>query len=757
MDLGSMEFANLYGYPNNSDVLDAENDDCNDLLGASARQSHLTFSYPFGIFALPSASDAGLFSTYSGPMADEAEPVQLNNEALDPPDLLRLSQGADMLRSPYTQPDQKAKEMPSPASQSPTAAGKRRPQRPRRQNRSCDPCRSAKRACDLPPNATLSDNFPSSPCSMCKLRGTVCTVAWRASKQSSHNTKKRAPSVKSPFTDHSTDVINEHTDDDLSPTSPTSLSSRDCTLVCRTMASQTCSQKLAVYIDIFDIPMSKILSEKCMPPCYSLGIAALTPLRHNTQLAARFNQAELSIMNSWEMGPSPRLPTSATSHLFLTASILDLLFQRPDSRSEYVRLISRDIALTETYKWVAIATGSQFMVNENGAENKEKSHQQARDIAYATWRKAKHMVFENIAASKSFRLALSLILFGTILPPTGTDRSRDFEDDAAYALQEGICRLQILCTEARACLQGGDSRSCIVTPSMGLHPPVQKQRLFQCLSLEAHKNVLELIAAFEWLVEMSQYVAIALFPCRNLLIGPSFNNSNTENTHLKEEITQKLDVKGMDNGQNLKPTDDAIIARVKAVTRPVTVLWTQGCVEQHVHSALLESGSFVVLMWKSLARLTQATQRRTAGHVNYPEINQHFNRMIILIDLWRTTFGTIDYESAMSLQLSTADVRRGVIFCATDGDLAVLLFYELSCHLQSHLADQPLSSGNSLRETLKLTKNYRNSQRLTSAMQISYLASTNHGVSSPGFQGKHGLKANIEDIRAHPVSSASPF
>ncbi|KAJ5218111.1 uncharacterized protein N7498_000210 [Penicillium cinerascens] len=750
MDLDSMAFANLYGYPNDSDVLDVENDDYNGVLDAPARQSHLKLPYPFGIFALPSTSDAGLSSTYSGPIADEAEPVQLNSEVLDPLDLLRFPQGGDMPRSPYTETDQKAKEKPSPDSQSPTPASKRRPHRPRRQNRSCDPCRTAKRACDLPPNTTFSNNFPSSPCSMCKLRGTVCTVAWRASKQFSHNTKKLASSVKSHVTDHGTGVINEPTDEGLSPSTPTSLSSHDCTLVYRTMASRTCSQKLGVYIDIFDIPMSKILSEKCVPPFYSLGIGALTPLRNNTQLAARFNQAELSIMNSWEMGSSPWLPTSATSRLFLTASILDLLFQRLDSRSGYRRLISRDVALTETHKWVAIATGSQFAVNENGAENKEKSHQQAKDIAYATWSKAKHMVFENIAASKSFRLGLSLLLFGTILPPTGTDQSRDFEEDAAYALQEGIRRLKILCAEARTCLQSGDARSSIITPLMGLHPPVQKQCLFHILSPEALENILELIAAFEWLVEMVQSVSIALSPFPSFLVAPSVNNFNTDNTHLKEKITQDLDVKSVDNGRNPRPMDDAIIARVKTVARPVTVLWTQGSAEQLVHSALLESGSFVVLMWKSLARLTIATQNIGAIHVNYEEIHQHFNRMIMLVDLWRTTFGTIDYDSAMSLQLSIADVRRSAIFCATDGDLAVLLFYELSCRLQSHLADQPLSPGNSLRETLKLTTNYRNSQRLISAMQISYLASTNHGVSSPGFQGKHGLKANIEDIRAHP-------
>jgi hypothetical protein len=504
------------------------------------------------------------------------------------------------------------------------------------------------------------------------------------------------------------------------------------------MASQTCFQKLRVYIHTFDNPISNLLSEKCMPPCYILGITALTPLKRNTQLAARFNQAESSIMNSWESKPPPQLPTSPASRLFLTASILDLLFQRP---------YSRDIALIETYKWVAIATGSQFVVNKSGADKKEKSHEQARDIAYATWCKAKHMVFENIAASKSFRLGLSLLLFGTILPPTGTDRSSDFREEAAYALHEGIRRLRTLCAEARAFLQSVDIRSHILTPLGGLYTPTKGRCLFQKLSPEAHGNVLELIAAFEWLVEISQSVAIALSPFGSSPVEPSFNNINSEGPQVKEVLSQKSDVKSMDDG---------IIARVKAMTQPVTELWTQGAAEQLVLEAVPELGSFVVIMWKALARLTLATQNWGTGYVNDAEIHQHFNTMLLLIDLWRTTFGTIDCDSAKSLQLSPTDVRLSVIFCATDGDLAVLLFYELCCYLQKPLRNQPQGQGG-FRETLKLTKSHRDSQRLASAIQMSYLASANRGVSSSGFQEQCGFKARLEDIRAHPVSLASVF
>jgi hypothetical protein len=99
-------------------------------------------------------------------------------------------------------------------------------------------------------------------------------------------------------------------------------------------------------------------------------------------------------------------------------------------------------------------------------------------------------------------------------------------------------------------------------------------------------------------------------------------------------------------------------------------------------------------------------------------------------------------------------VRRSVIFCATDGDLAVLLFYELCCQLENHLRNQSQERDNCLRETLNLTKNYRDGQRLTSAMQMSFLASANRGVSSSGFQEKGDFMVDLGDIRAHPVSLA---
>ncbi|KAJ5825427.1 hypothetical protein N7474_002565 [Penicillium riverlandense] len=750
MDIDGMTLANISGYPNVSDMLVTENYGYSHILDWPELQNLIVRSSSFGsagdsgIIPVSSSSDGRFLSTYLGPMADRADSLQLSQPASNSIDPFTPSQCPDIFKSSSTKVDQKAKEKLSPASnKNEILATKRKSTRIRRQNRSCDPCRSAKRACDLPFNLVISNNLPLSPCSMCKLRGMDCTAAWRSSKQSVRHGNERAPPpfIDGHDTDGGPDAITERIDDSLPPTSPTSLSCNECALVSRMMASEIWSQRLAVYIDIFDIPVSKLLSPRCMPPCYSLGIAALRSLSHNSQLAARINQTQLSIRSSWKMNSPPQSQTSAVPNLFVAASILDMLFQRTQSCPEDARLSSRDDILTETYKWVAVATGSQFAVREYSAENIAKSQQQVRDIAYATWRKAKDMVFTNIAARKSFRLGLSLLLFGTILPPTKTDQSHEFQDDAAYAFHEGICRLQTLCTEARVNLRYGNNQPDIITPLMGRCHSARSPPLSQNLSTDEYEKVLELIAALEWLIEMSQSVAIALFPYRSFTVAPSIIGLKTGINHPVEDTFQGLAMKGV---------DDAIIARVKAETQPVTVLWSQGSPEHLVQNALYESGSLVVLLWKSLARLTLATQNAWSETAHYADIQRHFNTMIMLIDIWRTSFGTIDHTAAKRLQLATTDLRRSVIFCATDGDLAVLLFHELSCQIEKQMVDRAQLPKDPFKEKLKQTSNYRNLQRLTSAMQISSLSSTCQGVSSPGFQGEVGLKANIEDVRAHP-------
>lgn len=250
------------------------------------------------------------------------------------------------------------------------------------------------------------------------------------------------------------------------------------------------------------------------------------------------------------------------------------------------------------------------------------------------------MVFTNIVAGKSFRVGLSLLLFGTLLPPTETGQSHEFEEDAAYALHEGICRLQMLCAEVCVFFRYGDDLPDIVTPLIGRRHSDEKPPLMQNLSTDDFENVLKLIVAFEWLVEMSQSVAIALFLRRSFTVAPTITKLNTNINRLMEEVVQGLHTKGV---------DDAIIARAKLETKLVIVLWSLGSAEYLVYDALSESGSLVVLLWKLLACLTLAAQNARSGAANYADIHRHFNKTIMLIDLWRITFGTIDHSIAMRM------------------------------------------------------------------------------------------------------------
>ncbi|KAL4887860.1 hypothetical protein BDV59DRAFT_211784 [Aspergillus ambiguus] len=125
--------------------------------------------------------------------------------------------------------------------------------------------------------------------------------------------------------------------------------------------------------------------------------------------------------------------------------------------------------------------------------------------------------------------------------------------------------------------------------------------------------------------------------------------------------------------------------------------------------------------------------------------------MSTLVDLWRMTFGKFNEKTRSSLQQSGPGLRRLVLFCSVDGDLAVLQFYELVSQLQSELELQASGSGKEqLCVALQSVSARCNEHRLLSAMQISFLHSTVQGISSPGFQGKSGLKAYIQDIAAHP-------
>lgn len=125
-----------------------------------------------------------------------------------------------------------------------------------------------------------------------------------------------------------------------------------------------------------------------------------------------------------------------------------------------------------------------------------------------------------------------------------------------------------------------------------------------------------------------------------------------------------------------------------------------------------------------------------------------------LADLWRLTFGTVKEAAGLGLQHLGPNLRRAILFCFNDGDLAVLLFCEVVSRLQIDLALQPSTQAKErLNVTIQSMSARCKEHRLTSAIQVAFLASKSQRISSPGFQGKGGLKASIQDIAAHPVST----
>ncbi|GIC87529.1 uncharacterized protein Aud_003913 [Aspergillus udagawae] len=496
--------------------------------------------------------------------------------------------------------------------------------------------------------------------------------------------------------------------------------------------------------DIVDMPLAQCMSRECMPPCYSLGITALGPLGESAYTSPYLDPVRSRIDRFWNISVTSSGSEHAAPQIFLAASLLGALFQL--SMPTYS---SRHESINEAYKWVAIAAASQFTVREDNPPCMGRSHGRARDIALATWQKAKQIVFENIAATRSFRLALCLLLFGTLFPPMMPEGSSVLED-AAYTTREGLQRLQMLCAEARA--------HCVHDPDMSRHPSYRTSRVeaarkshpVQMLPTDVREYILELIAAVEWLASMFHSAAVVCSR-RDTCTTPCFVYCN-RSSYWTIDITREQGA----TRQHKQGFEDYIIARAQADTHRVTALWSRPMSDDIVARAVSQAGSVAILIWQTLAILILTFEQLRTDKVQYEELHRCYSAMTNLIDVWRSAWGQIDRSAAISLHRSRPNVLRGVYFCYTDVDFAILLFCELICQLGSQLAEQISSSSTSsparerLWNALKEKSACHRDQRRTSAMQISHLAMASQGMSSPGFQGKSGLKANVEDISAHP-------
>ena len=490
------------------------------------------------------------------------------------------------------------------------------------------------------------------------------------------------------------------------------------------------------------MPLSQCLLNGSLPPRYSLGIAALAPLSNSVHLNTYLEKANMWIESCWELNSSSWSSTAVAPHTFRTVSLLDSLFQ--EKCTEHSRPSpSRDASINEAYKWAAIATAAQYAVDHSQRPGRGHS----RDLALTTWCKARKMVFKNIAASGSFRQSLSLILFGLILRPKGGLDDDTTLEDSRFALCEGIRRLYRLCIRAHDYVR-----------EMQDDDPMQDDRgsstLIQKFPSDVTANVLELIGAISWLTDMTNSIITAMSHGELSPMDLSKDDSNPD-------ISQILRFSPHSPQNNTLPVtekenrliDDSILSRAISSEQTLMTFRRYDISDAKLEYTVRQSGSLVILLWKSLASLTLAEKTVRTGKVDYEKLHWSYRTTMKLVKLWRTTFGTFDGATTAFLKQSSSEIRHIVAFCLNDGDLAVLLFHEITKQLEMSLSQLPSTPERErLCEVLQSDRSVRQEQRLMSVAQVSTMASICQGISSPGFQGESGMKACVQGIGAHPVS-----
>ncbi len=628
---------------------------------------------------------------------------------------------------------------------------------PRKQNHSCDQCRTAKRACSLQQNVSINGQKPTTPCTTCDVRGLECTVAWLVNRKFQQQTRKRPRTTSyAQSTDTVVGPCAATCSEGQANTPPvdrgTFVLSREDDLARQLVGRDTLSQKFNLYVDVIDMPISQYLLQGSMHPRYNLGIAALGPLSDSGHMSVYFDHANLWIGSCWKKQTSSWASTAVAPHLFHAISVLDSLFQYNDIQPGR-RSTSRDASITETYKLVTVATVAQFAVSNHQTEDPSQPgqwdpHFYSRDIATHTWRSAKELLFKNISSVRSFRLALSLLLFGLIPPPNLGDESSTFEEDAIFALCEGVRRLKMLCSQARACLlaydEEGTSRSSKA-----------KSHLVQMLPKDVRENILELIAAIEWLSIMTNSVTVVLSGGKTCPLPPQeMCDTAIESPQRAKETNQasSSDVSSVVLSHDYE-IDNSIASRAKEGECALIPLLCHNSSEDLVLQAARQSGAVEILLWMCLASFTLDIENIMNGNPKYEAVRRRYTVAVRLVELWRLSVGTLDDKTVFCIGRSTSDIRRLAGYCLNDGDLAILAFCATAQRLETYLEGQPsIPQTESLASTLRSSRSYRKKQRLLAARQLATFAKVSQGIASPGFQGKCGLKAHIQDIAAHPVS-----
>jgi hypothetical protein len=272
---------------------------------------------------------------------------------------------------------------------------------------------------------------------------------------------------------------------------------------------------------------------------------------------------------------------------------------------------------------------------------------------------------------------------------------------------------------------------------------------------DVRDNILELIAAIEWLSIMTHSVTVVLSGGKTCPLPPlEMCDTAVESPQIAKETNQasRFDLSSVVLLHDYE-IDNSIASRAKEGECALIPLLCKNSSEDLVLQAARQSGAVEILLWICLASFTLDIENIMSGNPNYEKVRRQYTIAVRLVELWRLSFGTLDDKTVFCLERSTSDIRRLAGFCLNDGDLAILAFCATAQRLETYLEGQPsIPQTESLARTLRSSRSYREKKRLLAAQQLATFAKVSQGIASPGFQGKCGLKAHIQDIAAHPVS-----
>lgn len=622
-----------------------------------------------------------------------------------------------------------------------------RPQR--RQNRACDQCRLSKKACDLPSCATLSTDKRRIACSTCRVKKVDCTVTWLAKKQKFGQKSKasRLAASLSPQSPPKTPFETLYSD-----TLVEAESSPSGTALRLFLGREMCAQKFQLYVEATDMPLSQCLWYGSMPPRYSFGVTAYTQLANSDSitLSACLQKAKEWIGSCWATRSGTWATLASAPHLLRTTSVLDSVFEyKVSSRASAMR----DTSITETYKWVAVATGAQFTTDaadrsdafESNVRN-ESSYD--RDISYAAWDKARKMLFGNIASTTSFRLAMALVLFGLITPPKQDGEVELPMLDTEYAFCEGLQRLQKLCSLARDRLEAEESVSI-----GGQHQEFDSVRT---LPADIKINILELVAAVEWLTTLANNFVASTTLGKVCAIDPDSVNIGAADLHgMDRTAADKDSVALWDSRPSQQDIKESVVIRAKTESQAFATLWSNGVSDERLFYAARNTASVSILLSQTLARFTIAVEKLRYRDVDFEAILHHFDTTMELVELWREIFGTLASTSTSRLQQPFSGHWRMIAMCSGDTELCILLFYDIAQKLERRLSKLHVAEKSAMATVLtalQATKSHRNQQRVISAFEILVVASTCLPNSSQPRPCDASETSRLRLIGTHPVS-----